>query len=167
MNKTSLFMILTGVFLAGWAFNSVYAAMIDSDINARLPFSWNENITNKAGPQNHILEDQIHVYKKGIVLSIENATWARFTDTHSMDPLLNKDSNGLEIKPESESQISIGDIISYESEYADGLIIHRVIAQGSDKQGWYVIVKGDNLPQQDPGKIRFSQIHGILVGVIY
>lgn len=158
-------MILAGVFLAGWAFNSAYAAVMMGE--ARAPFSFNENITSRAGPTNHVSEDSIRVYKKGVLLSIENVTWSRFTDTHSMDPVLNKDANGLEIKPDSENDIAVGDIISYTSEFADGLIIHRVIAQGYDDSGWYVYVKGDNLNSPDPGKIRFSQIHGVLIGIIY
>ncbi len=158
-------MVLAGVFLAGWAFNSAYAAVTMGD--AQTPFNFNENITSKSGPTNHISEESIRVYKKGVLLNIENVTWSRFTDTHSMDPVLNKDANGLEIKPANENDIAIGDIISYTSEFADGLIIHRVIAQGNDADGWYVVVKGDNLNSPDPGKIRFSQIHGVLIGIIY
>jgi hypothetical protein len=84
-----------------------------------------------------------------------------------MDPLFDADANSFEIKPNSPEDIQIGDIISYKSEYATGLTIHRVIETGEDEQGWFSIVKGDNLTEPDPGKIRFNQIHGILVGVIY
>ncbi len=166
MNKIMLFAMMMSVFLAGWFFNTAYASLQASG-NAQFPFSFNDSVVPKAGPKDHIGEDHIRVYKKAAVLDIENLTWARFTDTHSMEPTLNKDSNGLEVKPQSEKDIAVGDIISYYSDYADGLIIHRVISQGYDKNGWYVIVKGDNLNEPDPGKIRFSQIHGVLVGIIY
>ena len=118
-------------------------------------------------PYDHIKKEQVHVYTDKIVIDIEGASWAEFTDTDSMDPLLDIEANSFEIKPDSYEDIHVGDIISYSSEYADGLIVHRVVETGEDKQGWYCRVKGDNLSSVDPGKIRFDQINGILVGVIY
>ncbi len=161
-----VFGAIIAAFLAGWLLNPASASLFDPSL--RLPFGEGDmNATAKSGPSDHIGEDQIFVYKKGIVLAIENATWSRFTDTHSMDPVLNKFANGIEMKPKSPDEVAIGDIISYYSEYAEGLIIHRVVVQGYDSDGWYVLVKGDNLNSIDPGKIRFSQIHGVLVGIIY
>jgi hypothetical protein len=169
MKKIALFLLLVIVFVLGWGFNTAYAVLFNQNLEAQLPFNFNSNETFSltAGPKDHVVEDGIHVYKKGIVLDIENSTWSKFTDTHSMEPVINKNSNGIEIEPNSENDISIGDIISYNSEYADGLIIHRVIAKGHDEKGGYFIVKGDNLKTPDPGKIRFDQIHGLLVAVVY
>lgn len=118
-------------------------------------------------PSDWISEDQIHVYDSHIVLDIENATWARFTDTNSMDPLIDEDSNGIEIIPISEDQIKVGDVVAYESDYSQGVIIHRVIEKATDDKGTYFIIKGDNNKEQDPGKVRFDQIKRVLVGVIY
>jgi signal peptidase I len=100
-------------------------------------------------------------------LDIKDAVWSNFADTNSMDPFLDANSNGIEIKPDSADQIQVGDIISYKSEYANGIIIHRVIEKGSDEQGTYFKVKGDNNSLKDPGKIRFSQIEGVLIGILY
>ena len=119
----------------------------------------------KTSPSDHVRENQIKVYNDRVELDIKNAIWSKFTDTNSMDPFLDEGSNGIEIVPTNESQIKIGDIISYESK--DGIIVHRVIAIGNDEDGNYFIVKGDNNPVQDPNKVRFSQIKGILVGIIY
>ena len=119
----------------------------------------------KNSPADHIKENQIKVYGDRIELDVKNAIWSKFTDTNSMDPFLDDGSNGIEIIPSNESQIKIGDIISYESN--DGVIVHRVIAIGNDEEGKHFIVKGDNNPVQDPNKVRFSQIKGILVGIIY
>jgi len=116
-------------------------------------------------PGDHISESQINVFDDKVELDIQNAVWSRFADTNSMDPFLDEGSNGIEIKPKSMDEIKIGDIISYESN--DGLIIHRVIKKEKDEQGEYLIVKGDNNPVQDPEKVRFSQVKGILVGIIY
>lgn len=119
----------------------------------------------KLSPADHVAESQIKVYKNKIELDIQNAIWSKFTDTNSMDPLLDAGSNGLEIVPENAEQINLGDIVSYESK--DGIIVHRVIEINKDENGTYFILKGDNNPEQDPGKVRFEQIKGVVVGVIY
>lgn len=121
----------------------------------------------RPGPADRITEDQIKVYDDKVVIEIQHAKWAGFTDTNSMDPLLDEDSNAIQIIPQSEDEIQIGDIISYESEYLGGTLIHRVIYIGEDENGKYFIAKGDNNPDPDPEKIRFSQIKRVLVGIIY
>lgn len=116
-------------------------------------------------PGDHVKESQIKVYDSKIELNIKDAIWSRFEDSNSMDPFLDAGSNGIEIKPSSENEIQVGDIISYELN--GDIIIHRVINKDTDEKGIYFIAQGDNNPIQDPAKIRFSQIKGILVGIIY
>ncbi len=91
---------------------------------------------------------------------------AIFTNTNSMDNLLDEESQAIQIRPKSEKDIKIGDVISYDSG-TYGIIIHRVIQIGYDEKGWYAIVKGDNNPAPDPVKVRFSMIRRVLVGVLY
>ena len=91
--------------------------------------------------------------------------WARIKDTHSMEPVLNKDSISLEISPDSISDIKIGDIISFSRN--SKTIIHRVIETKTDNQGWYAITKGDNNKDMDNFKVRFKQIKGVVVGILY
>lgn len=122
---------------------------------------------DKASPFDRISEEHIRVYSDKVVIYINNPEWAGFDDTNSMDPVIDKGANAIQIIPQSTDDIHVGDIISYESAYADGVIIHRVIEISSDEDGWYCIAKGDNNPSQDPGKIRFSQIKKVLVAVIY
>lgn len=116
-------------------------------------------------PNDWVKENQISVYSDRIVLNIKDATWASFTDTNSMDPVLDAGANALEILPKNANDIKVGDIISYQSSY--GVLIHRVIEKGADKDGMYYIVKGDNNPTQDPGKVRFKDVKGVVVAVIY
>ena len=117
-------------------------------------------------PSDHIKADQIKVYQDKIVLNVKNAQWARLADTNSMDPVFDKEANVLQLIPEQASEIQEGDIISYKD--VDGTrIIHRVVFKGVDSQGIYFIVKGDNNPVSDPGKIRFEQIDRVLFGIIY
>jgi hypothetical protein len=121
----------------------------------------------RPSPYDRVTEDRIHVYKDKIVIDLPNAQWARFTDTNSMDPVLDIGTNAIEIVPQQPEDLHVGDIVSYESKYADGTIIHRIIEIGHDDSGWYALMKGDNNQRTDPGKIRFSQIRRVVVALIY
>jgi len=116
-------------------------------------------------PGNWIKENQIQVYQNKVILNIDNPSWASFTNTNSMDPFLDEDSHAIEIQPSVPEQIQPGDIISYKTPY--GIIIHRVLETGEDNNGPYFIVKGDNNQLKDPYKVRFNQIKGVLVAIIY
>ncbi len=164
MNKPIAFTILIGIFLLGWLSNSVYSQIYFENIEVPYALDFNRE---KSSPGDWIKKDKIHVYEDRIIIDVKDAEWAEFTDTNSMDPFLDVSSNSIELKPEHENNLSIGDIISYRSKYANGLIIHRIIEISEDDQGWYAVVKGDNNPQPDPGKIRFEQIEGVLVGILY
>jgi signal peptidase I len=135
--------------------------------NGEIPFNITFNNGELASPFDHIPEDNIRVYSDRVVIYIDNPEWAAFEDTNSMDPIIDEGANAIQIVPESTQDIHVGDIISYESEYAEGTIIHRVVSIGNDDEGWYCIAKGDNNPDPDPGRIRFSQIKKVLVAVIY
>jgi signal peptidase I len=84
-----------------------------------------------------------------------------------MEPLISDKAHGIELKPKSPSELKVGDVILYKSDFTTGLVIHRIIETGYDENGWYSIVKGDNNAEQDPGKVRFDQINGVLIGIIY
>jgi hypothetical protein len=128
---------------------------------------YKESTFEKASPSDWIKESQIKVYDDKVIIEIKNAEWAKFTDTNSMDPILDKDTNAIEIVPRSYRDINIGDIVSYEINGVQGIIIHRVIETGFDEKGWFAITKGDNLESTDPFKIRFSNIKRVVVAVIY
>lgn len=130
-------------------------------------FSFSNKPKEKPSPQDWISEDQIHVTNAGVRIDIQNAEWARFTDTNSMDPVFDAGSNAIEIVPSKSSQIQIGDIVSYYSPTAGATIVHRVVETGYDEEGWYAFFKGDNINSNDPEKVRFSQIRRIVVAIIY
>lgn len=127
----------------------------------------NEKGSEIASPSDRIKESQILVTKDKVLIDIQGAEWASFTDTNSMDPVIDEGANAIEIIPRSEDEIQIGDIVAYESEYTDGLVIHRVVYKGKDEKGTYFVLKGDNNPVSDPGKIRFEQIKRVVVAIIY
>ncbi|MEM2933140.1 MAG: hypothetical protein QXK80_00135 [Candidatus Pacearchaeota archaeon] len=119
---------------------------------------------DKPSPANWIQEDKIIIYPDRIVILIPNATLSRYANTKSMDPVFDFTANGIEIKPQSQQDIHVGDIITYKK--GSELIVHRVIQIGIDEQGWFCITKGDNSLQND-GKIRFEQIKYVTVAIIY
>ena len=119
----------------------------------------------RSSPQDRIAERDIEVYPDRVVINLEGAQWARFADTNSMDPIIDRGVNALQIAPKSMDDIEVGDIISYQS--GERVIIHRVIEKAIDEQGWYVTAKGDNNPTADPNKVRFEDITRVLVAVIY
>ncbi|MEA3515544.1 MAG: hypothetical protein U9R34_08770 [Nanoarchaeota archaeon] len=186
MKKTILFMVI--VFIAGWCVNSAYSQIsynnlqdtdqiislkegptddtLSQTITDTVSLFFNEP-PEQISPFDHIKESEIHVFKDRIIIDIKDAEWARFTDTNSMDPVIDADSHAIEIKPTSVNQIHEGDIVSYKSKYAEGTIIHRVVEIGEDEEGWFCRMKGDNNKMQDPGKIRFEQIQRVVVAIIY
>ncbi len=121
----------------------------------------------KDSPANRISEADIKVYNQRILIEVEDAILARFTDTRSMEPVIDKNSNAIEIKPQSMNEIKKGDIISYKSAFSKYNVLHRVVEKGFDEQGPYLRAKGDNLDYVDPEKIRFEQVDRVVVGILY
>jgi signal peptidase I len=121
----------------------------------------------KSSPYDHITQDKILVGKDKVVINLPGAQWATFTDTNSMDPIFDAESNTIEIKPLSPDDVHVGDIVSYKSNLVDGILVHRVAAIDYDSQGWYATLKGDNNFFSDPESVRFDQINGVVVAVIY
>jgi signal peptidase I len=119
--------------------------------------------TNHA-PSDFVKENQISVYDDKVVINLNNTRISRYASTGSMKPILDENSNGIEIVPTSENQINIGDIITFEQN--GNLIVHRVIEKGSDEFGTYFITKGDSNTISD-GKIRFKDIKYITIGIIW
>jgi hypothetical protein len=167
MNKLILAVI---IFFLGWIGSSVAASITIPPLNSGTEQPFLENILSFAperpSPSNWIKESQIHVTKNKVTLDLRDAEWATFTDTNSMDPIIDQGANAIEIVPDNPSQLKEGDIISYKSKYAEGTIIHRIVEINNDNE-WYARVKGDNLDFQDPGKVRFDQIQRVVVGILY
>ncbi len=119
----------------------------------------------QSSPSDWIKEEQISVYGHKIVLDVANATWSRFTDTNSMDPFLDETSNAIQVLPQNPELIEVGDVISYK--VSSTVFIHRVIEKGVDGDGLYYIVKGDNNSLRDPFKVRYQDVQGVVVAIIY
>lgn len=115
-------------------------------------------------PSDHLNESSFLLYGDKLIIRINNASIASYEDTGSMIPFLSNTSNGIVIKPSSEGDIHVGDIISF---MQDGqFIVHRVMSIDSDEQGVYYITRGDNVNAAYE-IVRFRDVEYKLVGIIY
>lgn len=118
-------------------------------------------------PSDIISESQIQVYDTKVIITIPGAQWASYTNTKSMEPVLNENAHGIEVVPKSIDEIHVGDIVAYETKYNKIPVVHRVVGVKKDSIGTYFVLKGDNNMKADAEKVRFSQIKYKLVAVIY
>lgn len=159
-----LITIFIAVFALGWLANSVYSDYSSLEAPRILPLFMSPEVNS---PSDWVNEDQIAILEDKIIINIKDATWARYADTNSMDPLIDKNSNGLEIVPKSPEDLHSGDVISYISKLDNAFVAHRIVKTNYDNEGWYAITKGDNTSIADPEKVRFNQIKYVLIGIIY
>jgi hypothetical protein len=163
------FLLILSIFSLGWLLNTAMTSFVYYDAEKPLSFGFVPFLKSpeRLSPSDHVKESQIHVFDNKIVIDAQGASWAAFTDTNSMDPFFDETANSIELRPSSPNDIHPGDIISYRSGITGDLIVHRVISKGVDDSGVFYIVRGDNNPTQDPEKVRFNQVHGVLIGIIY
>ena len=121
---------------------------------------------NTEGPADRVKETQITIDGNLIILNLPDTTIGRFEDTNSMSPVLDKGSSAILQKP-TQTGLKVGDIISYDSKQANGLVTHRIVEISTDEHGWYALAKGDNSKNVDPNKIRFTQTKYVVVGILY
>lgn len=114
-------------------------------------------------PSDFIKGDDIEVFPDKIVINIDGARVSSYDSTGSMLPVLFQGANGLNVVPSDESEVKVGDIVSYEKE--GFVVVHRVVAKGIDDDGTYFVVKGDNSDESEI--IRFEEIIHELFGVVY
>ena len=174
--KAAIFAVM--LFALGWVSGIVYSGIISSSGSADHPVSAQSSAVDiqklqgiasrdRPSPSDWIKNSQIYVFNDEVVLKIKNAKWAVFTDTKSMDPVIDSTSKAIQVIPESENDIHVGDIAAYSSKYENETITHRVAEIGRDSKGWYAIFKGDNNKYPDPEKVRFEQITRVVVAIVY
>lgn len=150
-----MLLFLTG-FFSCYALNSVY-------IGTESPYFVGLANSNSQ-PGDWVSEKNIEVLSDKVIIHVKDAVLSRYANTGSMLPTLGENSNGIKIVPESDEQIKIGDIISFEK---NGLmIVHRVVAKGEDEKGKYFITKGDNNSEID-GKVYFPDVKYVTIALIY
>jgi len=129
--------------------------------------SFSESCGSIIMPAGRVAKEDIHIYPDRACISLKEPSIASYTDTASMKPMLGSSAKGIEIQPNGPQDVHMGDIVSYRSEYAHGLVVHQVFNISYDENGWYAVMKGINNKEADPGRVRFNQINKILVMAIY
>lgn len=160
----------TCIFLAG-VITCIFALSLLSLVQSQseMPFGFSifdSNISDGSNaPGDWIKLEQIKVTKDSITINIPNASLSSYAPTGSMKPVLDKDSNGIRIIPNSPEDINVGDIVTFVS--GSDNIVHRVIEKGQDDSGYWFLTKGDNNDVSDGEKIRFENIRYVTIGVLY
>lgn len=156
----------------------IIITIIISGTNTYLTYTFYKKATyeEKLAPSDYIKQEEILIGTKAENLWTETEYYiliplnqkpfvSKFIGTGSMKPTFDENANAIEIKPQSPKEIHEGDIISYKNNINE-LIVHRVITTGYDENGWYATTKGDNNAIDD-GKIRFQQINGKIIILLY
>ena len=156
--KRAVLVIL--VFLLGWNSFNFYSSLAIK----QQPYGGSNELNS---PGDWINEDDVVIFNNQVSFYVPNARLARFADTNSMDPVIDAESNSIEIKPADASLLTVGDIISYDAEFVGSVVIHRIVKIDADEDGWYALTKGDNNNVVDPYKVRFNQIKGVVVAIFY
>lgn len=118
-------------------------------------------------PYNRVPIGDVHLFESKACIDLEKPFMAEYFDTNSMDPLLDKGSKGINVRPKAEEDIHPGDVIAYKYSAFEAPIVHQVVFIGDDEEGWYALAKGINANSADSHKIRFNQITSILIAVVY
>lgn len=175
--SNNLFILSILSFIFGALSMFVIGTSLDSP-SVEVPY-FSQDVIERASPSDTIKEEHIRVYKNGVYVDIKNgedewlvqldlqdATWSTFLDTNSMDPLFDVGANTIRIEVSCPTELSVGDIVTYKHDQY-GLVIHRIVVKDVDELGPYFVLKGDNNPVSDPGKVRCEQIQGKVVGILY
>ncbi|HIJ02439.1 TPA: hypothetical protein HA363_07345 [Candidatus Woesearchaeota archaeon] len=148
--------IRTKDLLGNVSFNLDNYCVYNVSTSASIPDSVLENI-----PENIPIE-RIRYNNNQVILNINDSSLSIFEETSSMLPVINHHSKAIEIKPD---KLSIGDIISYKDN--EVIVVHRIVDIGADSEGTYYITKGDNNNAVDQKKVRFNDVQGKIVAIIY
>ena len=135
-NKAIYISLIFMFFIFGWFLNSIFETL---DIHKEKLFLGSEE---RMSPSDRIKESHLHLFSDKLIINFPELILASYTNTNSMDPLIDEHTTGIEIKPNSEEEIHPGDIVAYQS--GNDLIAHRIISIGNDDLGWYALLKGDN-----------------------
>ncbi len=139
---------------------------INPNITEQMPSYLLDTSPKFSSPQKRIKKSQIIVTNSSVSLLINNPLFGVSVDTGSMEPVIGNENFLISARPKSPDEIKPGDIISF-LDFSNETIIHRVVEIGFDEEGWYAITKGDANIFRDPFKVRFDQIKGVLVGILY
>ena len=159
-------MFITFGFILGLIVSIIlFLIFMISQIEIENPSSFYYSL-GKPIPADFVNTSQIEIYTNYIKIRIPNTSISHYADSGSMRPTLDKGTNGISIVPKSEKDIKVGMIATYERDNGDW-IVHRVMKIHNDFNGKWYEFKGDNNPEPDERRVRFSDIKSITIALVY
>lgn len=126
----------------------------------------NEVELDTPAPYSIISREQIIVYNDYTIINESDLDYFTVKDTNSMLPFIDNGNYVLAKKIELQSDIHIGDIITYNSKRGS-YVMHRVVNISEDDKGIFYTLRGDNNKIVDDEKVRFDQTVYRIAAVIY
>jgi len=113
--------------------------------------------------------EKIRFSPESVTINLPGVTPVTLADTNSMDPIADANAKVLVVKPAVESDLHVGDIIGYHCSTCNEteIVMHRITAIAQDAQGVYYTLKGDNNPEPDPDRVRFTRVVTVVVAIVY
>lgn len=166
--------LVFGVFVFGFALATSLFFILQYNSPAQ---SIEGNVSVYLNPQYDLLHapdpvvssSDIYLFPDDVIIDVPGVQLISYSATKSMLPVLNENSKGLVINVTDESELHIGDIVTYSYNLTSNisiLIAHRIVNIDRDNEGIYYVTKGDNNVAVDP-IVRFNQIKEKLIGVLY
>ena len=109
--------------------------------------------------------DSISVYPDHATIDVAGLHYAKVI-SNSMAPVITDKSTVLERTPSSADEIKVNDIISFYEPSVDSIVLHLVTEVGSRDGAVYYKTKGVANPDEDPWEVPYSNVKGVLVGVV-
>lgn len=131
------------------------------------PHPWMGDLSNKQKQIPDRIQRSDIVATKEKVVILGDYSLAEYKNTDSMLPLLDYGSTGIQLKVFENTELYVGDVVSYRIGEKEELVVHRITGGGVDDEGVYYVLKGDNVGRPDTEKVRKEQIEKVLVGVLW
>ena len=93
--------------------------------------------------------------------------YSNVQDTHSMQPVIGGNSTVIRFVPEGSSDIKLCDMVEFGTAEKAPWALHRIVEIGQDEEGTYYVTKGDNNNLVADRKVRFKDIHYVVLAVVY
>ncbi|MBS3148428.1 signal peptidase I [Candidatus Woesearchaeota archaeon] len=139
--------VLAGQFLPLEAGERLALSDLSVDSTSRIPF------------------ERIKVYPTEVSIDVAGVHYAKVA-SNSMAPLITDTSTVLEKAPQNADEIQVGDVISFYEPSVDGIVLHLVIEKLESEGEVSFRTQGTANPEPDPWIVSYSNVKGVLVGVL-
>jgi signal peptidase I len=118
------------------------------------------------GPRAYIINKTVTKYFCSLYYN-DQVRIRQVSPTGSMWPNLMGGGYAIVDPIKNEESIVVGDILIINETVFGVEVVHRVSEIGNDIDGLYFKTKGDNNAKEDNSKVRFEDVVGRVVGILY